>query len=141
MSDINGFKDPAPSPNPTAKSGGFAPARGEEAEKDRPPAALPKRHRGNAVLPKPGRRQNGGEVTRSPSQDGRQAQAQHHRCGPNLEELMPGGHVAYRADKSLFLLVSRTETPCFQIAAKAALFLCRGQRPLCFNLTAKPLCF
>jgi len=87
MSDINGFKDPAPSPNPTAKSGGFAPARGEEAKKDRPPAALPKRHRGNAVLPKPGRRaQNGGEVTRSPSQDGRQAQAraQHHRCGPKL---------------------------------------------------------
>jgi hypothetical protein len=87
MSDINGFKDPAPSPNPTAKSGGFAPARGEEAEKDRPPAALPKRHRGNAVLPKPGRRaQNGGEMTRSPSRDGRQAQtqAQHHRCGPKL---------------------------------------------------------
>jgi len=67
MSDINGFKDPAPSPNPTAKRGGFAPARGKEAKKDRPPAALPKRHRGNAVLPKPGRRaQNGGEVTRSP---------------------------------------------------------------------------
>ncbi|WP_103975885.1 hypothetical protein [Methylovulum psychrotolerans] len=33
MSDINGFKDPAPSPNPTAKRGGFAPARGEEAKK------------------------------------------------------------------------------------------------------------
>ncbi|POZ49733.1 hypothetical protein AADEFJLK_04493 [Methylovulum psychrotolerans] len=54
---------------------------------------------------------------------------------------MPGDYVAYRVVKSLFLLVSRTETPCFQIAAKAALFLCRGQRPLCFNITAKPLCF
>ena len=54
---------------------------------------------------------------------------------------MPGGHVAYRAAKSLFLLVSHTETLCFQIAAIAALFLCCGQKPLCFNLTAKPLCF
>jgi hypothetical protein len=119
MSDINGFKDPAPSPNPTAKSGGFAPARGEEAKKDRPPAALPKRHRGNAVLPKPGRRaQNGGEVTRCPSRDGRQAQAQHHRCGPK-----PGGINAWRPRR----LPCRQVIVSVNIAYRDAVFSNRGE--------------